>query len=335
MLRGGLRISLACSLILTASADSRHKWTDAANMGLRGLVHTQRFTSKKLHEDPRSNPKMHIWSPFAWMVFDSKGFFIEQSNSLKEDGTPEAVSRTKHDSEGRILESSVETADRVMAWRNEYHSGPHGVVESKTFQGEELHHWQRTDYDARGNVSEIATYNASGEVLSRASYRYDEHDRVIDWRVVGLRGELQIHLVDRYDPAGEIAERMELNADGQPIRILELNKNQLLWWWQDPNCHCSGGIGLNDPENGVTTSYEIQPEGNLETTVEDHPGRYGNVEVDDMERFANNGDLLEKLTFRYERDQRGNWIARIISAWDSKTNTMIPIQEDHRTITYY
>src|SRR5713101_3548526 len=112
MLRVGFRISLVCWLTLTASADAPPKWTDAANMGLRGRVHSQRFASKKLHEDPRgSHPKLHIWSPIAWMVFDSKDFLIEQSNSLKEDGSPEAVSRTKYDSDGRIQESSVETAD--------------------------------------------------------------------------------------------------------------------------------------------------------------------------------------------------------------------------------
>src|SRR2546425_11001034 len=89
MLRVGLRIALACWLTLTASADALRKWTDTANMGLRGPVHTQRFTSKKLREDPRSHPKLHIWSPIAWMVFDSKGHFIEQANMLDEDGRSE------------------------------------------------------------------------------------------------------------------------------------------------------------------------------------------------------------------------------------------------------
>src|SRR5712692_6921283 len=172
MLRVGLRVSLVCSLTLTASADVSKKWTDAANMGLRGPVHSQGFTSKRLHEDPRSHAKLHIWSPIAWMVFDSRGLLIEQSNSIKEDGSPEAVSRTKYNSDGHIQESSVETVDGVTAWRTEYHSGPHGVVERQTFHGGELQHWQTTDYDARDNVIEIRTYNASGEALSCAYYRY-------------------------------------------------------------------------------------------------------------------------------------------------------------------
>ena len=91
MLRVGPSISLVCWLTLTASADAPQKWTDAANMGLSGPIHTERFTSKKLHEDPRSHPKLHIWSPIAWMVFDSKGYFTEQANMLDEDGKPQAV----------------------------------------------------------------------------------------------------------------------------------------------------------------------------------------------------------------------------------------------------
>jgi len=335
MLRVGLRIALACWLTLTASADALRKWTDTANMGLRGRVHTQRFTSKKLREDPRSHPKLHIWSPIAWMVFDSKGHFIEQANMLDEDGKPQAVSRMKRDAEGRIVESSSEANDRAPTWHNEFHYGPHGVIENRTYRGQEVQVRQTTDYDARGNAIEIRTYDAAGDIFSRACYRYDDHDRVIEWRVFGIHNEFHTDMVDRYDQAGDIAERMELNGDGRPIRILVLNKNKLVWWWQDPNCNCSGGIGWNDPEKGVTTSYEIQADGTLETTVENHPGRYGNVEVDDMQRFASDGGLLEKLTFRYERDPQGNWVARTISAWDPKTNTLIPIQEDHRTMTYY
>jgi len=205
MLRAGLRIFLLCWLSLTVSADASRKWTDAANMGLRDPVHTQLFTTKKLQDDPRSHPKLHIWSPIAWMVFDPRGFFIEQSNSLREDGSPEAVSRTRYDSEGRFLESSDETVDGVTTWRNEYRSGPHGVIESKAFRGGELQNWQTTDYDAGGNVIEIRTYNASDEALSRASYGYDERGRVIEWRVIGPHDELQIHLTDRYDQAGDLS----------------------------------------------------------------------------------------------------------------------------------
>src|SRR2546422_3230897 len=44
------RIALACWLTLTASADALRKWTDTANMGLRGPVHTQRRSEEHTSE---------------------------------------------------------------------------------------------------------------------------------------------------------------------------------------------------------------------------------------------------------------------------------------------
>jgi hypothetical protein len=41
------------------------------------------------------------------------------------------------------------------------------------------------------------------------------------------------------------------------------------------------------------------------------------------------------LTFQYQRDSHDNWTQRVISAWDPKTDTLIPIEEDDRTIIYY
>jgi hypothetical protein len=69
--------------------------------------------------------------------------------------------------------------------------------------------------------------------------------------------------------------------------------------------------------------------------VQKHQGHIGEVENNEVERYNEAGDLLEKLTFQYDRDLYGNWTRRDVSLWDSRTNSMIPIQEDTRTITYY
>jgi hypothetical protein len=53
------------------------------------------------------------------------------------------------------------------------------------------------------------------------------------------------------------------------------------------------------------------------------------------ERFSPNNTLVESSPFSYERDAQGNWTKRIVSVWDPNSDTMIPIQEDSRALTYH
>lgn len=326
---------LVCLLVTPASGQTSREWTDAANNGLWGSVKTVRSTSKQLGKDPRHKPKLHVDTPSAWLAFDARGYILEQSEGLKEDGSPDRIRRVKYDSAGRIQESSSAGTDHVTSWRTEYHYGQLGVIETKTFGDGDLQFRHTTEYDSRGKVIEVSTYDGPGQPVSRAFYGYDEQNHLIEWKVLGPHDQLVLHTTDAHDPSGKGITRVWFNVFGQIIRTMSLWKGELISWWQAPDCGCSGSLGWSDTEKGVTINWEIQPDGTLETVIEYHPGRYGNIECDEIQRLAGNGDLLEKVTFHYERDQHGNWTTRIISVWDPTTNILIPIQEDHRAITYH
>src|SRR5262249_15577339 len=149
--------------------------------------------------------------------------------------------------------------------------------------------------------------------------------------------QFSVDMADTYDAAGDVAERVWYGADGQPIRRMTFREGELLDWWQDPAAPSpnTSDTGFHNPDTGVTRSYHLEPDGTVRTTVEHSPSSPGNIENDDIERYDGEGNLLEKLTFQYQRDSYGNWVMRLISAWDPKTDALVPIEEDSRTITYY
>jgi hypothetical protein len=85
--------------------------------------------SRNLNPDPRLDPKLFIYTPTAWVVFDTAGRIIEQSSSAKADGTVVSVSRTSYDPKGRVESSS----DGRNEWRTEAQVAGQGTVEVKTF----------------------------------------------------------------------------------------------------------------------------------------------------------------------------------------------------------
>jgi hypothetical protein len=123
------------------------------------------------------------------------------------------------------------------------------------------------------------------------------------------------------------------------FREITLRDRVATSWWQRPACReiCStqhDGVGLNLPFER-TISYYFEPDGSLLTTVEHHPGRYGNIDNDAVELFDLHGNLLEKIAYRYVRDSRGNWTDRTASILDPSTRQLVDIRLDTRTLTYY
>jgi len=44
----------------------------------------------------------------------------------------------------------------------------------------------------------------------------------------------------------------------------------------------------------VTKSYPLEPDGTVQTTAEDSPSRLSNIEDDDIERYAGEGELSRR-----------------------------------------
>lgn len=310
-------------------AEEPEKWTAAMNMGLHGPVRSQRVTSTKLNPDPRIDPKVFIDTPTAWVVFDTAGRVIEQSSATNGDGAIISVAHMSYDPKTGVESSS----DGTNVWRTERLIGAQGPIEVKTFRNEVLFVRETERYDERGNMVESITYDAEGDVQSRATYGYDDKGRSTEWCVWGPQNQFTIHMADRFDEDGDLMQRTYFDESGRTVTTLSLSHGKLTSYWQAADCECSNDVGISFDD--VTYFYKTQRDGTIETTVENHPHTRSNIELTDTERISGNDTVVERLAFNYERDTHGNWTKRIVSAQDPKSDTMIPIQEDLRILTYY
>lgn len=330
MLRLAFLASIICfQCVSCVLAEEPEKWTAAMNMGLHGPVRSQRVTSTKLNPDPRIDPKLFINTPTAWVVFDAAGRVIQQSNAANGDGTIISVAHMSYDPKAAVESSS----DGTNVWRTERQIGAQGPVEVKTFRNEVLFMRETEKYDELGNMVESITYDAEGDVQSRATYGYDDKGRTTEWCVWGPRNQFNLHMADRFDNEGDLTQRTYFDEAGRAVATFSLSHGRLTTYWQASDCKCAHEVGLSLDD--VTYLYKTEPDGTLETTVQNHPHTRSNIELSDAERFSGDNTLLEKITFSYERDTQGNWTKRIVSAWDPISGAMIPIQEGLRILTYY
>jgi hypothetical protein len=216
---------VVCFLSLTSltgavsGADPPEKWTMAMNMALRGPVHSQLMTVKKLQPDPRSNSHIVLWSPMPWMVFDRNGYFLEQASELAADGAPKNVTYCRYDSDGRELESTQPQGDGTLTRRTEYSFGPFGPTEVRVYVANKLDIRRVITYDSRGNETESVEYDASGAIMTDATWRYDAQNREVDFKTTGP-GEnfVGVHEGRSYAASGDVGEMTWYNSDDRLVR---------------------------------------------------------------------------------------------------------------------
>lgn len=300
--------------------------TAVANMGLHGAVHSLRVATKFPNPDPRVNPKLSISAPLAWVLFDPEGRVAERSAIAKADGTVVSIARTRYDSAGE------QTTESGEIWRTETQIGQQGQVEIHTLSNGRPFTRETRTYDELGNLIESNTQGFSRDRDVRIDSIYEDGRKAYS-EVSRPDAPFQSRVLERFDRNGNLVQRTFFDSEGSAITTFSLDKGKLTSYWQRADCDCSNMVASF--LDGVTYYYKTQPNGTLETTVQNHPHTRGNLELADTERLDSSGALLEKLTFGYKRDDHGNWIERTVSAWDSRSDATVLIRQDFRSITYY
>jgi hypothetical protein len=334
MRRVGLPLLLSILLVSTAADGPRSNRTDALDMGLEGPVHTVKSTTQWLPTYGRIGPLAPYVTHEAWIAFGPDSDIIERSNRLSPDGTPEAIVREKKNSHGQILERKVIRADQTTTWRYEYVNGPYGPVETRTYEGDVLQSVVKNTYDEDGHMIEESTHDPAGRLKDRFISHYDDLGREVELEVWGPDDQFQLHEINTYGSHGDFVGKGFLDMDGRIILSMAFRDQQLLSVRRGPECRVlSTCFTISGKDQ--STVYRVWGDCRVHMTVQRHPGREENIENDELETFNEAGESLEKLTFQYERDSYGNWTRRIVSVFDPSTNSLVPIQEDARTITYY
>jgi hypothetical protein len=300
--------------------------TTAEVLGFYGPIYTQKCMTAPLEKDPRSEPKLHIQILLSpWVKFSATGELLEEGDLDNNGQLVVRVARI-HDHNGEEIATEITDGDRKTRYRNERTIAEDGPQETKTYINDVL------DSRIVGTSDATIIFNARGEVISRSLSKRDK--LVQDSQSWGKEGKFVIHTLRRMDDQGQTIQSDHFDQAGKLISTMSFSKGELISFWQDPLCDCTNVAAFRRPE-GVTIFYKSEKDGRLYKYVQDHKGRPTNHEIDDEELYDQNGQLLERLLYTYERDAHGNWTTTTISAFDMATGNMVPIQRDTRELTYH
>jgi hypothetical protein len=322
-------------------------FTVRSNYGLHGRVHTLRVIRHQLSPDPRtrskiphqSSQKLFIQEPGVWVVFGLDGEVIENSGSLSADGSPVNPTRERKTNNGSKAVVISGTADDPEEFRTEKAFDSDGqLTEESIYQHRKLlsRHVQKRN---SGSVEDI-TYDDVGNEIFHSREQCDKAGRVADLILIDHDRQI-FHQRDSYDECGEasaLIARAWLDQNGLLLGEITIREGIAMSSWRRADC---GELCWRQMSLGFTfpfdrsINYDLQPDGSLLTTIEHHKGRYGNIENDDVELSNQNGTLIEKISYRYLRDQYGNWTERTTSILDPATGQMIDVRLDKRDLTYY
>jgi len=322
-----LLIILALGVLAVAQqAAPRRTMTTAEVLGFHGPIYTQKCLTQMMEKDPRSEPKLHIFTfGREWELFSPTGQLIEEGD-LDNNGQLAVRVAKIHDQNGEETATEITNSDRKTRYRNERTIAEDGSQETKTYINDVL------ESRIIGTSDALLVFNAKGEVISRSVSKRDK--LVQDSQSWGKEGKFVIHTFRRMDDQGETIQSDRFDQAGKLISTMLFNKGELTSFWQDPLCDCTNVAAFRRSE-GVSIFYKTEKDGRLYKDVQNHKGRPTNHEIDDEELYDQNGQLLERLVYSYERDAHGNWTTRTISASDMTTGNTVPIQRDKRELTYY
>jgi hypothetical protein len=319
--------TLVLALVAVAQQATPHrKMTTAEILGFHGPIYIQKWSTQMLEKDPRSKPKLRILMLVRqWVKFSATGELIEEGE-IDNNGQFVVKVERAHDPNGEETATEITEGDQKIRFRTERTVAEDGSRETKTYKNGEL------ESRAVGTSDTTTVFDAKGEVISRSISKRDK--LVQDSQLWGKEGKFVIHTLRRMDDQGNTIQSDRFDQAGKLVSTMSFSKGELTSFWQDPLCDCTNVAGFNHPGD-VTIFYQSEKDGRLYKHVQNHKGRRTNRENDAEELYDQNGQLLERLVYSYERDAHRNWTTRTTSAFDMTTGNMVPIQRDTRELTYY
>ena len=315
-------------VVLAAGQERRESGHKSLGYGLQGPVHTQLAISKKLNEDPRSKPFLQMRGVAGWLEFAADGELIGRGDA-DEPGKITGLTRIQFNP----VDNSTVTmdADGKVLHRIETSTSKDGKDETKIFtdgtltqrfvsaRNPQTGDGESTNYDAQGNVTGHSITHSSPTRRESEIYRKD--------------GTLLTHSVQRFDEKHALIESLQYDAEGKLVSNFSFKEGVLTSWWQDPKCNCTNTAFLHKGDQ--STMYLTTRDGALRKRIVHQQIRPFNHELSDEELYDESDHLLERIAYAYEWDSHNNWTKRTVSVLDPKTNAMVPVREDTRTLTYY
>jgi hypothetical protein len=321
-----LLLVLCCRLLVAQDHQPDEEQNDRTNIGLQGPVHSSLVVTAQVNPDPRGPKDRHVYyfSGTPWLVFDRNGWTVESANQVV-DGKPQSVTKQTRDKDGGYPESALRTETQGNCERKETKRYRNGKLESHEVE----------IYDELGWSIHSESFYENGQLSSETDYTFLDPLAFQESKSYGQDGTVQFHWAIRSDEPIDRLDFWQYDPNGRTVLTFTAINQEVVSKWQDPQWKQSSPAISRTRVSHFSTTFVFSETGELSRTVEHHEGRVRATEPDDALVFDGNGALLDKIVYKYTRDGHGNWTSRSVLVWDKQTNSMVEVERDTRTLTYY
>lgn len=281
----------------------------------------------------RLNGKILSYSESEYIIVDDLGA-IESDRKIRNtpwikhyiknyDSKGNITRETEYDSAGRLtydisycynemgnLVEKIEKDSKDIKYRETYLYGKNGVINEYHYYNSLVpqNNYKRIyDYDYLGNLIEIKKYDFDGNKISQQNYEYDQKRNVIEEHDNGIRRTF------KYDDKGNRIESLE-SIVGEETLLEKVTRKY------DDRGYLIGIIGLDmtglhqrffsydDQGNTIEMKYSDRESGVKSTFKYDE---MRNLIEENFYRGLKLDKLVEKVSYKYDYDNKGNWIMKI------------------------
>jgi hypothetical protein len=214
-------------------------------------------------------------------------------------------------------------------------AGPFGIVDSTIMEDGKTVSHTTTEYDAKGHVSDVRTFDSTGPVI---------HE-VYKWTDDGQRKELDTYLKKdvllsqmTWDPETDVNRYTCFDPSGALLESWTVQSGKSLSFWQasDEPGRCNAQLMFEDGANGDFIRYYCEK--NTECKVNHSYSSYvgpGKQNIRHTDFHDSAGKLAWASDYQYEFDSNGNWTHRKVLVTIAGNPAPILFAEDTRTIAYW
>jgi hypothetical protein len=318
--------ALGCCTLVAQDHGPREEQNDRTNLGLQGPVHSSLIVTAQVNPDPRDTNDRHAYyfNGTPWLVFDENGWTIESASQVV-DGKPQFATKQKRDKDGGFPESGSRTETQANCEKKETKRYRNGKLES---------HEVETYYELGWSLHSESFYE-DGRLSSETDYTFLDPLAFYESKTYAQDGTVALHWSSRSDDPIDRLDFWQYDPSGRIVLTLTAINQEVISKWRDPQWNQSSPVLLLTRFSHFTTTLVFSERGEVSRTVQHHEGRKRPTEPDDALAFNGNGTLLDKIEYKYTRDGHANWTSRSVLVWDKQTNSMVEVQRDTRTLTYY
>jgi len=326
VLSPAVALALSCCVLVAQDHLPDEEKNDRTNIGLQGPVHTSLIVTAQVNPDPRDMKDRHVYyfTGTPWQVFDRNGWVIESASQVI-DGKPQAITKQARDKDGGFPESGLRTETEGNCERKE----------TKRYRSGKLESHEIETYDELGWSIHSETFYEDGRLSSETDYTFLDPIAFHESKSYAQDGTVALHWASRSDDPIDRYDFSQYDSSGRTVLTFTTLNAEIISKWRSPQWNQSSPAIVRTRLSHFSTTFVFSETGELNRTVEDHEGRERAAAPDDALVFDGNGALVDKIVYEYTRDGHGNWTSRSVLVWDKQTNSMVEVERESRTLTYY